>query len=124
MKKYLRKTLIIIMFLFLSFSLCATTVFGFTFDFNQFEGLADDTLSQKIQGPGATIISIFQVFAMGIAVMMLIATGIMYILASTSDKKAELKKHVPNYLLGAILTFSASILLKLVAEFITKNINE
>lgn len=123
MKKNLKKTLIIIMFFILVLSITASSVLGFTMDPNQFEGLADETLNDKVRGPGATIISIFQVVSMGMAVMMLIATGIMYILSSTGDEKAKLKKNMPNYILGAILTFSASMFLKIVAEFVNKNIN-
>ena len=65
-----------------------------------------------------------QVIAIGVAILMLVATGIMYVLSATSDKKAEMKKHIPNYLVGVAFTFSAAVILEIVHAFIQGNINK
>ena len=127
MKKELKRFLIILISFILIFCLGITTVYGYDWDFEQFDekntGVDTGEAGVIINDAGATIITIFQVISMGIAIMMLAVTGIMYILSSTTDKKAELKKHLPNYMVGVVITFAAGAILGIVRDFIDGNIN-
>ena len=127
MKNKLKKFFIILISFILIFSVGITSVYGYDWNFEQFDeentGVDVGKAGEMINDSGATIIAIFQVIAMGIAVMMLVVTGIMYIFSSTSDKKAELKKHMPNYIVAVVLTFAAGTILGIVRDFIDGNIN-
>lgn len=123
----MKKVFVILMFSILIFGFFINYTYaagdGYAWDFKQFDGQATGQTGVMVEDAGATIIAIFQVAALGIAILMLVATGIMYVLSATSDKKAELKKHMPNYLVGVVFTFSAVVILQIVRDFIDKNFN-
>ena len=125
MKKGVKKIFIILMFSILIFSFSMNLAYGYNWDFKQFDNKvpAGDTAISKIETAGSTVIAVFQVIALGVAILMLVVTGIQYVLAATSDKKAEMKKHMPNYLIGVVFTFAAVGILEIVQQFISKNIN-
>lgn len=62
------------------------------------------------------IINIAQVIGVGVAVIMLLVLAIKYISAAPSEK-AEIKKSVTIYVVGAIVLFSASAILGIVKNF-------
>ena len=124
MKKNVKKMLVILMFSILIFSCFVNFAYGYDWDFEQFDGVSTGSTGNKIETAGSTIIKIFQVAALGVAILMLVATGIMYILSASSEKKAEMKKHIPNYIVGVVFTFSAAVLLEIVSVFIQGNINK
>ena len=97
-----------------------------TWDFEQFDGYSNKigSTGEKLENTGATIIKIIEVLSLGIAIFMLVIYGIMYIFTSTTEKKVEMKKNMPNYIAGVILTFSAAVLLEIVSSFINENINK
>ena len=68
-----------------------------------------------------SIINIIQLFGMGIAVLILVFIGIQYVAAAPSQK-AEIKNKTINFIIGAVLIFSASAILQLVKIFIDGNI--
>ena len=124
MKKNIKKIFVVLMFFILILSCLMTTVYGdYDWDFEQFDGASTGSAGTKIESSGATVIKIFQVIAVGVAILMLVVTGIMYVLSATTEKKDELKKHMPNYIIGVCLTFSAAVLLEIVSSFINANIN-
>ena len=57
-----------------------------------------------------------QVIGVGVAVIMLIVLAIKYISAAPSDK-AEIKKHMVVYVVGAIVLFAASGILEIIKRF-------
>ena len=61
----------------------------------------------KIEAIGGKVIGIIQVFGNVIAVGMLVILGIKYMLGSAEDK-AEYKKSMIPYLIGAILIFAGA----------------
>lgn len=123
----MKKVFIVLMFSILIFGFLINYTYaagdGYAWDFKQFDGQDTGDTGIMVESAGATIIAIFQVFALGIAIIMLVITGIMYVLSATGDKKAELKKHMPNYLVGVVFTFGAVAILQIVREFINENVN-
>lgn len=67
------------------------------------------------------VLGIVQVIAIGIAVIMLVVLAIKYISAAPSEK-ADIKKGLTTYIIGAILLFGATGLLQLIKTF-TVNIS-
>lgn len=123
MKKNIKKVLIILMTVFLVLACFTSISYGYDWDFEQFDNVSTGATGTKLENSGATIIKIMQVIALGVAILMLVVTGVMYVLSATSEKKAEMKKHIPNYLVGVAFTFSSAVLLEIVSVFIEGNIN-
>ena len=76
-----------------------------------FSGGSADTTS--ITGVGANIVSIITTIGIIVAVVVLLVLGINYMMGSASEK-AEYKKTMIPYLIGALLIFGASAIAKAV----------
>ena len=96
----------------------AASGFDQNFPVNDSSG-ASGTISTVI----GTIIFICQLVGMGVAIIMLLVIAIKYIAASPNDK-AEIKKHLVVYIVGAVLLFAASGLLSLIKTWATSLSNE
>lgn len=70
---------------------------------------------KKTRDVMGTIISVVQVVGTGIAVIMLIVLAVKY-MSSAPDAKAEIKKTMVPYVVGAIILFASSQLLAVIAE--------
>ncbi len=78
---------------------------------NLFSGGNADT--GGIQNVGANIVSIITTIGIIVAVIVLLILGIKYMMGSASEK-AEYKKTMIPYLIGAVLIFGASAIAKAV----------
>lgn len=78
---------------------------------NLFNGGNADT--GGIQNVGANIVSIITTIGIIVAVIVLLILGIKYMMGSASEK-AEYKKTMIPYLIGAVLIFGASAIAKAV----------
>lgn len=67
------------------------------------------------------IIGIFQVVAVGIAAVMLIALAIKY-MSSAPGEKAEIKKHAVVYIVGAVMAFGSAGVVQLLKTFANETI--
>ena len=72
--------------------------------------------SEKILKVIQAILVVTQVIGIGVAVIMLIVLAIKYISASPGDK-AEIKKHMVVYVVGAVLLFGAAGILEIIKRF-------
>ena len=79
--------------------------------------------AESVQGIVGAILTIVQVIGMGVAIIMLVVMAIKYISAAPSEK-AEIKKGVTIYVVGAIVLFAASGILQIVKSFADDNINQ
>ncbi|MGN1299375.1 MAG: hypothetical protein ACI4UE_05280 [Candidatus Scatovivens sp.] len=85
-----------------------------------YNGLAND--DETGQGISETrkiigrIITIVQLFGVSISVIMLIILGMKYMIASAGDK-AEIKKHLTTYVVGAVVLFGSAGILEIVKNF-------
>jgi len=92
-------------------------------DPNQFNNKGNDTgISSTSQNLIGNMITIIQVIGTGVAIIMLIWLAIKYITAAPNEK-AEIKKTVTIYVVGAIVLFTASTILGLIKNFATSNIS-
>ena len=65
---------------------------------------------------GNIILGIFQVIGIGCALIALLVLGIRY-MYSAPDEKAEVKKKLIPFVIGGILVFGATSLIKIVETF-------
>lgn len=74
------------------------------------------TGSSKVKTTGKKIVGIIQTVGSVAAVVVLIALGIKYMMGST-EEKAEYKKTLMPYVIGAVLVFAASNLASVIYNF-------
>lgn len=72
----------------------------------------------EIQGLAGNVISILTTVGIAVAIIILLILGIKYMMGSASEK-AEYKKTMIPYLVGAVLIFGASGIAKLVISMTT-----
>ena len=76
------------------------------------------TGSPEIQSAGNSIISILQTVGVVLSVVVLMIIGIKYMMGS-AEEKAEYKKTMIPYIVGAALIFAASIFANVIHQFFT-----
>ena len=86
---------------------------GFNVTFNVSDSTNAGNVVANVVG---NLLYIAQVIGMGVATIMLLVLAIKYIAASPNDK-AEIKKHIVVYVVGAVILFSASGLLAIIRRF-------
>lgn len=79
---------------------------------------ASSTATSNIQSMGGKIVNIMQVLGVVIAVVVLVVIGIKYMMGS-AEEKAEYKKVMIPYVVGAVLIFGATSIVKVVYEVST-----
>lgn len=83
-----------------------------------YAGNTNSTLAQKTEGIGQDILGVVQVIAGLAAVILLIVLAIKYMTASP-DGKAEIKKSMIIYIVGAALLFGSSMILGAIKTWMT-----
>ena len=68
-----------------------------------------------------SIINAAQLIGMGIAIIVLVIVGIQYVVAAPSAK-AMIKTKATNYVIGAVLIFSAAAILEIIKMFMNANV--
>lgn len=69
------------------------------------------------------VISLSSTVGAGIAIIMLIVIGIQYV-SKGAEGKAEAKKDLTGYIIGAVILFGISGILKLLQMFVDANLNK
>lgn len=100
-----KKVLIILINLILILFLISNTVFGTLI--NEFQDSIDTTGSTDLKDTGATVLGVIRVVGTIVAVAMLMILGIKYMMGS-ADQKAEYRKTMIPYFIGAVLIFAAT----------------
>ena len=75
-----------------------------------------DIKDEKIKSGMNIIIGVFQAVAIGVAVSSLILTGIK-IMQASPEGKANVKKHLIPYVVGAVLLFATTGVLQIIKDF-------
>lgn len=77
-----------------------------------------DTAASNLKTAGGKIIGYVQIVGAVVAILMVVVIGVKYIAAS-SEGKAEYKKNMIPYLVGAVLVFAGSQIAGMVYNFVT-----
>ncbi len=118
------KVIFKILFIFLIL-FCLSTVVVHAEDYgsvNQFdsytaEGTKFEIVDNTINKTAGVVLDIVRIVAFCMGLLILIIIGIKYIISSP-EMKAELKKDVPTYFIGAVILFAASGILKFITYFV------
>lgn len=121
--KILKFVFVILMLVIIGFSICnnalawdiKTEMAGYN---NASAGKAGKTVT-NIMG---ALIKIVSIVGAGIAVIMLVVIGIQYVSKGAAGK-AEAKKDLTGYIIGAVILFGVSGILTLLQMFIDGNLN-
>ena len=97
-------------------SMGASVVYGLTP--KDMKANSSATGTSEVQSLGQNIMGVVQVAGVVIAVIVLMVLGIKYMMGS-AEEKAEYKKTMIPYLVGAILIFAASTIANVVYQFAT-----
>ena len=116
MKTKTVKLLTVIATLALIISMSATVVYGLTPTDLTANATAAGTT--QVTSFGQNIMGVVQIAGVVIAVVVLMVLGIKYMMGS-AEEKAEYKKTMIPYLVGAILIFAASTIANVVYQFAT-----
>lgn len=113
------KTLKIIAVLLIAIALItlSTTIVRATTGFEPIEPKPVGTAGEKVTNTAGKILTIVRIVGMAVAVIMLTILGIKYVAASPNEK-ADYKKGMTVYVVGAVLLFGASALLSVFQKFV------
>ena len=85
--------------------------------FRTMDNVGDNTnTSDTAHKVMSTIVVSVQVVAIGIAIIVLVILAIKYMLASVNER-AELKKSMTVYVIGAIIVFAATAIFNIISKF-------
>ena len=109
--KILTSVLLVIMMISISIS-------SFALEPTDMVGNTSAKGTNEIQNVGNSVIGILQVVGIVLSVVILIVLGIKYMMGS-AEEKAEYKKTMMPYIVGAALIFAASALAQVIYQFFT-----
>ena len=113
MKKQAKVLSIVIMVIMLLTSI-SSVVFADVLD--DLEGKISSADTSKVTEVGGAIVGVIQAICIIAGVAILMVVGVKYMMGS-AEEKAEYKKTIPAYLVGAILLFAAVPVVRWISEF-------
>ena len=78
-------------------------------------------LNKSASNVAGAILNVVRIVGVGISLIMLTVVAMKYMLAAPGDR-ADIKKHAIPFVIGAVILFAAANLLKLLADFASKNV--
>ena len=82
----------------------------------------DDTTNKSVRNITGSLLAVFRIAAVGIALIMLVVVAIKY-MSAAPEGKAEIKKHAVIYIVGAVVLFASAGILSIIESFATNNIS-
>ncbi len=122
MKKKIFKIAIVMIILLLIGVFMSSSSFGWNMNLNEFEKANAGRAGNKVTNIMGALINIVSTVGAGVAIIMLIVLGIKY--TGGPESKADAKKDLAGYIIGAVILFGVSGLLKLLQMFVDSNINK
>lgn len=123
----MKKKVIVSLLLILVITFCQTIIYaegttgGSSFDFS---GKMNDMTSKEgneevvnpVKDIAGTAITVTQVIAVGVAIIMLIVLAMKYMMSAPGEK-ATIQKHAVVYIVGAVIMFAATGILEIIRKF-------
>lgn len=119
-KTTIKKIITILISLILLFAFCSSSLAVFTTRYYQPSSMDEASGAETIKSIGNTIIGIIQIIGTIISVLVLAILGIKYMIGS-AEERAEYKKSMKPYLIGAVMVFAITNFLGIIAP-IAKNL--
>ena len=115
MKKVSKILFVVVLFVMLS-SMILAPVLAIGPDPNNYTGNSESTNVTKIESLGQSAIKIVATAGSVISVIVLVVLGIKYMMGS-AEEKAEYKKTLLPYIIGAVFIFAASTIASVIFNF-------
>ena len=96
--------------------LCSIALNVFALSPSEIQGKPNPTGSNEIKNVGMSIVGILQTVGIILSVVILIVLGIKYMMGS-AEEKADYKKSMMPYIVGAALIFAASAFAQVIYQF-------
>lgn len=112
MKKQVKVISMVLIVMFVMMSL-STVVLGLSDKIDKIGAGSESAATAKVEDLGGKIVSILQVVGIVVAIVVLLVLGIKYMMGS-AEEKAEYKKTMIPYVIGAILLFAATTIVNMV----------
>ncbi len=115
-----KKIISIVLIVLLIIVLFQSITYGATFNFsaqvqNTMTGTGDSKVLDPVNNIAGTAITVAQVIAVGVAIVMLIVLAMKYMVSAPGDR-ATIKKHAVVYIVGAVVMFAATGILGIIKE--------
>ena len=85
---------------------------------NQITPQTEGDIQDSVKGIGGSILGVLQVVGIVLSVIILVVIGIKYMMGS-AEEKAEYKKTMIPYLVGAVLIFAGTTIVNVVYQVVT-----
>ena len=124
-RKIFLKVIFIILILLVVGLVINNNSFSWDMNLEQFEGENGNAgrAGNTVTGIVGALINLMSTVGAGVAIIMLVVIGIQYV-SKGAEGKAEAKKDLEGYVIGAVILFGVSGLLKLLKMFIDSNLND
>ena len=116
MKTRTAKILVIIATILLVISMGLSVVQAADLKPSDIKGNTSTEVSNSVKGIGGQVLGVLQVAGVVISVIILVVIGIKYMMGS-AEEKAEYKKTMMPYIIGAIIIFAAPTIANVVYNF-------
>lgn len=113
-------------FTLLVLMLCVVSTTTFAVDISPIINMntqTDTNTENKLKSIGGNALAIIQVIGVSVALIMIIAVAVKY-MTSAPNERAEIKKHLVPYIIGAILIFGSASILGLIRTFTEATVNK
>ena len=121
-KKIIKIILIVLLLLTVGLIISNNAFASWNMDLESYDRDNAERAGNKITNIMGAIINMMSTVGAGIAIIMLIVIGIQYV-SKGAEGKAEAKKDLTGYTIGAVILFGVSGILKILQMFIDANVN-
>lgn len=116
-KKSMILILVILILVITGFFSVSFAAASSNFNFAAFDGEGNTKVNAATEKTMGTAVSVIRIVATGISIIMLSYIGIKYMMAAPQEK-ADFKKSISIYVLGAILIFASGNILLIIEKYI------
>lgn len=121
-KKIFKIVLAILLLLMVGLILSNNAFASWDMHLDEYQQANAGRAGNKVTNIMGAVINLFSTVGAGVAIIMLIVIGIQYV-SKGAEGKAEAKKDLTGYIIGAVILFGVSGILKLLQMFIDANLN-
>ena len=123
LNKKVLKIIIVMLLLLIAGLIISNNSLGWNMDLESYENAKAGRAGNTITNVVGAIVSLASTVGAGMAIIMLVVIGIQYV-SRGAEGKAEAKKDLTGYIIGAVILFGVSGILKLLQMFIDANLNK
>ena len=117
-------TMLLVVLFIASFTLNVYGAFNFSDEIKKQDSGTDKSgASNAAVNITGSLLTVFRIAAVGIAMIMLVVVAIKY-MSAAPEGKAEIKKHAVIYIVGAVVLFASAGILSIIQVFAEANINK